>query len=339
MATGQLKRSPLGPLRGQTVRVRSREEILATLDETGSLHGQLFMPEMLQFCGQEIPVGARAHKTCDIIGLGGTSLKLTNTVHLDNVRCDGSAHGGCQAGCLLFWREEWLEWPEEPGVPIAPAPEPDAHAVAVTEDMLDAATMTVREPGTEAVYRCQATDITGATTKQRLRNVSQFADDVRSRNVSFWFMLRGLIIEVFNSYQRRARKKLPRWLQLAGGRDWPFYGGTGTGERTTRLHLQPGELVEVKSKEEIMATLDHENKNRGMWFDQEQLIYCGTRARVSRQVTRIVDERTGKMIKLGDCVVLDNVFCIGQYRLSCPRGATPYWREAWLKRVDEPAGS
>ena len=41
------------------------------------------------------------------------------------------------------------------------------------------------------------------------------------------------------------------------------------------------------------------------------------------------------MIKLGDCVVLDDVFCIGKYRLFCPRNATPYWREAWLKRVDE----
>ena len=269
MTTGQLKRSPLGPLRGQTVRVRSREEILATLDETGALNGQIFMPEMLQFCGQEIPVAARAHKTCDIIGLRGTELKLINTVHLEGARCDGSAHGGCQAGCLLFWREEWLEWPDEPGVPVAPAPEPgDA-----TEATLDRATMTSRQPGSEEVYRCQATDITGATVgRRRLRNVGQFVEDVRSRNVSVWFVLRGLIVELFNSYQRRSKAYLPAWLRFRGGAAWPFYQGNGTGERTSRLHLQPGELVEIKSREEIEATLDAENKNRGMWFDQEMLI-------------------------------------------------------------------
>jgi hypothetical protein len=332
MSTGQVKRSPLGPLRGQAVRVRSRDEILATLDETGALNGQIFMPEMLQYCGKEIPVAARAHKTCDIIGVRGTELKLTNTVHLEGTRCDGSAHGGCQAGCNLFWREEWLEWPEQPGVPVTSPPEPGN----ATEDTLDRATMTVRDSGIDAVYRCQATDITGATVgRRRLRHVSQFVEDVRSRNVSVWWVLRGLIIEVFNSYQRRSKAHLPGWLRIKGGATWPFYHGTGTGERTPRLHLQPGELVEVKSREEIEATLDEHNKNRGMWFDQEMVPYCGTQARVARQVTRIVDERTGKMIKLADCVVLEDVYCVGEYRLFCPRRATPYWREAWLKRVDE----
>jgi hypothetical protein len=329
------RQSPPRPLRGDVVRVRSREEILATLDDNAALRGHVFMPEMLQFCGKELPVAARAHKTCDIIGLTGTSRRLTDTVHLEDARCDGSAHGGCQAGCLLFWPEEWLEWPDEPGRPIAAA----AAGGAMTEDGLYAATMTVREPGAEPVYRCQATDITQASSHQRVRDVRQYVEDVHSRNVSLWFILRSLIVEVFNTYQRRSRRWLPRWLRLKDGKEFPFYSGTGTGERTPRLHLQPGELVEVKSKDEIMATLSPENKNRGMWFDQEQLVYCGTRATVGRQVTRIVDERTGKMIKLGDCVVLDDVVCLGKYRLACPRAVTPYWREAWLRRVPEDVGS
>jgi hypothetical protein len=323
------------PLRGDVVRVRSREEILATLDETGALRGQVFMPEMLQFCGRELPVAARAHKTCDIIGLTGTSRRLTDTVHLTGTRCDGGAHGGCQAGCLLFWPEEWLEWPDASGSPIVAAP----TGGSMTEDGLYAATMTVREPGTDAVYRCQATDITRASSHQRFRDLRQFAEDVRSGNVSLWFMLRGVVIEVFNTYQRRSRKWLPRWLRLKGGSEFPFYAGTGTGDRTPRLHLQPRERVEVKSKHEIMATLSGDNKNRGMWFDQEQLVYCGKRATVNRQVTKIVDERTGKMIKLADCVVLDDVVCVGKYRLSCPRAVTPYWRESWLRRLGGDTGS
>jgi hypothetical protein len=36
------------------------------------------------------------------------------------------------------------------------------------------------------------------------------------------------------------------------------------------------------------------------------------------------------------CIVLDGVVCSGclsSYRLFCPRSIYPYWREAWLKRV------
>lgn len=84
--------------RGDRVRVRSAEEILATLDADGSIDGMPFMPEMLQYAGQEVPVYASAHKTCDAINLTGTSRRLERMVHLDTLRCDGRAHGGCQAG-------------------------------------------------------------------------------------------------------------------------------------------------------------------------------------------------------------------------------------------------
>ena len=31
---------------------------------------------------------------------------------------------------------------------------------------------------------------------------------------------------------------------------------------------------------------------------------------------------------------LDGVVCRGDYHRSCPRAIYPYWREAWLKRVE-----
>ena len=31
-----------------------------------------------------------------------------------SVRCDGSAHDGCQAGCLLFWKLAWLKAADAP---------------------------------------------------------------------------------------------------------------------------------------------------------------------------------------------------------------------------------
>src|SRR5258708_29124462 len=90
---------------GDWVEVRSKEEILQTLDSKGQLDGMPFMPEMFQFCSQRFQVYKRAHKTCDP---DFRSRSIHDAVHLET-RCDGQAHGGCQAGCLLFWKEAWLK--------------------------------------------------------------------------------------------------------------------------------------------------------------------------------------------------------------------------------------
>src|SRR3984885_1774544 len=92
---------------GAFVEVLTKEEILKTLDDNGQLDGMPFMPEMFAFCGKRLKVFKRAHKTCDtVFPVRGRRVK--RAVHLET-RCDGLAHGGCQAGCLLFWKEAWLK--------------------------------------------------------------------------------------------------------------------------------------------------------------------------------------------------------------------------------------
>jgi hypothetical protein len=84
------------------------EEIQNTLDADGRLDELPFTPEMLPYCGRKMRVGKRVHKTCDLaIGIGAR--KMENTVHLENSRCDGSAHDGCETACLIFWKEAWLK--------------------------------------------------------------------------------------------------------------------------------------------------------------------------------------------------------------------------------------
>ena len=86
----------------------ARRRSSRTLDANGRLDELPFMPEMLRYCGARMMVGKRAHKTCDpAIGIGGR--KMANTVHLSNVRCNGADHDGCQAACLIFWKEAWLK--------------------------------------------------------------------------------------------------------------------------------------------------------------------------------------------------------------------------------------
>ncbi|MFF0271254.1 hypothetical protein [Kribbella sp. NPDC004536] len=333
MTTTQPVRSTPGTVRpGDVVRVRSKEEILATLDANGRIDGQPFMPEMLQFAGRELPVSAIAHKTCDTINRPSTGLRrLENTLHLTGARCDGSAHGGCQAGCLLFWREEWLETTD--GAPLLAKPAGPGPA-ATEQTLADDTVAGIADDGA-TLYRCAATEVMRASTPLPALEMGQYVDDVRSGNFKLLFVLRGLLVLFFNKFQALSRK-LPRRLRIADGLPYPFYKGTGPGPKAEPLGLQPGDLVEVKSKEEIMAALGPNSKNRGLIFDGEMLPFCGRRARVLKTVDKIIEEHTGRMIHLRDCVILDQVTCVGRYHRFCPRAIHTYWREAWLRKIDEP---
>src|SRR5260370_34771077 len=89
---------------GDLAEVRSADEIMSSLDADGKLDGLPFMPEMLAFCGRRLRVSKRADNTCAL----GQPRRIERTVHLEQLRCDGSSHRGCEAGCLLLWKEAWL---------------------------------------------------------------------------------------------------------------------------------------------------------------------------------------------------------------------------------------
>ena len=121
-----------------------------------------------------------------------------------------------------------------------------------------------------------------------------------------------------------------------------FVEEPGITRRPQNLNLQAGELVQVRSRDEIMDTLGQNMKNRGLHFDVEMVPFCATGTeRVLTRVERIVDEKTGLLIELPNpCLILDSVTCSGllsSSRMFCPRNIYPFWREVWLKRVDGPA--
>jgi hypothetical protein len=119
--------------------------------------------------------------------------------------------------------------------------------------------------------------------------------------------------------------------------EYPHFEGKLQGETPKeRLHLKPGELVYVKSKVEILKTLNSHCSNRGLSFGVEMLPYCGGKFKVLKRIEKIINEKTGKMMNLtNDCIVLENVTCRGIYHGFCPRNIYPYWREVWLRRVDD----
>ena len=117
----------------------------------------------------------------------------------------------------------------------------------------------------------------------------------------------------------------------------PFRGRGGSWP-TEPLDVHPGDLVQVRSVAEIAATLDENGLNRGLSFDREMVPYCGRTFRVKDRVQKIIDDKTGRMIRIPkDCIILDRVVCSGERsvgRWFCPREIYPYWREAWLRKVE-----
>jgi hypothetical protein len=109
--------------------------------------------------------------------------------------------------------------------------------------------------------------------------------------------------------------------------------GTHTGYVEV-LNLKPGELVEVKSEQEIAATLDANGRNRGLYFMGNMRTFCGKRYRVYKRLETILLESDGQLRKVKNTVLLENVYCGGTEHYGCDRSCFHYWREAWLKRVD-----
>jgi len=70
------------------------------------------------------------------------------------------------------------------------------------------------------------------------------------------------------------------------------------------------------------------------------LPYCGRTLRVKDTVERIIDDKTGRLLKLPkDCLILEGAVCSGDRTAGCwfcPREIYSFWREAWVERVEEP---
>ena len=99
------------------------------------------------------------------------------------------------------------------------------------------------------------------------------------------------------------------------------------------LALQPGELVEVKSIEEILSTLDRNRRHKGLLWMTGMRKYCGRQYRVYRRVQRITLESNGELRNMKNTVLLEGVMCDGREFGGCDRSCFHFWREAWLKRV------
>lgn len=299
---------PLRP--GDWVEVRSFAEISRTLDSEGKLDGLPFMPEMLQFCEQRFPVSKRAEKTC----FAHRQRRFGNAVHLADLRCDGSGHDGCQLSCLLYWREAWLK--RVPG-PFPDPPAAVAHANNAPQNLLTRTTT----PSGETRYICQATELGKLSTEIKMWNLTQYLREVRAGNLTLFQEIRQVSRWFFT------------WLE------WRFFKSTSKEQTTPAVSsptqtVSPGDLVQVRSKQEILRTLTNKGHHFGLAFSAEMLGLCGNQYRVVNNVTKMIDEETGQMRYMKrSCLTLDGAVCKGAFK-CCPRANLHFWREEWLEKIN-----
>lgn len=98
------------------------------------------------------------------------------------------------------------------------------------------------------------------------------------------------------------------------------------------LNFRAGEIVEVCSENEILATLDGNDTLEGLPFMPEMRKYCGRRFKVLKRVDKIIVEGSGKR-RMKNSVLLEGVTCDGEAHGGCRRTCLLFWKGAWLKRL------
>src|SRR4029077_9007249 len=198
------------------------------------LDGLPFMPQMFQYCGKRYRVYKGAHKTCDTV-FPVRGRKLADAVHLD-IRCDGKAYGGCQAGCLIFWKTAWLKRVGEGG----DKQKPDATRGCTEKNLWDGRIRDGQENTDAVAYACQATQLPYFTSELNPWDIRQYIEDYRSGNVGIWRLIKGFI---YSSYYRLSMAgiglgPMMRWFYdtfhpLWRGTPWPRKtGAIALGQRT-----------------------------------------------------------------------------------------------------------
>ena len=300
-------------VRGDIVEVLSPADIVATLDAEGCLDGLPFMPEMTTYCGKKYRVHRRADRTC-VEGLG--MRRLHRTVFLEELRCDGAGHDGCQRGCLMFWKEAWLKPVAAHNGTIGPTPVADPAAAAALN-----ARLPTRSGDT---YVCQSTALATTTSPlsfwSPLLLVREMIDGELAPGRFLAIVARTLV------NRGRIAISLAPVGALRGTRTRPPKGD---------LHLASGERVTIKPGDKIVDTLDPKGRNCGLSFEPDMAEFTGKTFEVDAPVTRIIQERSGRMTQLASTVTLKGIGCHGLCAKNCPRNNPVYWREIWLDRAED----
>lgn len=217
---------------------------------------------------------------------------------------------------MIFWKEAWLSRVDSVEADKSTKQDPAE---------LKALAARLRAPSTGGKYFCQSTNLTVATNP--LSMMGRLSTAVRDVSVGTYTLPRVLKLvfkPMIGKILLRFRHRIPPTNRTK----------TPKGQ----LGLAEGDWVEVKSVEEIAETLDIHGRNRGLVWSYDLKHYCGRRFRVARRLDRIIVEYNADMVNMTDTVLLEGAHCPCKYAVGgCPRSDLIYWREIWLRKIDQPA--
>jgi len=98
-----------------------------------------------------------------------------------------------------------------------------------------------------------------------------------------------------------------------------------------------GDLVQVKSKEDISENLDPMNNLDGCLFMDQMWEFCGNEFEIIKVVKNIFDERQCKMYKASAPIyILEGIICDGKvesFEQTCDHSCYLLWHEDWLVKA------
>ena len=316
---------------GDEVEVRSLAEIQGTLDGNSALEGLPFQPEMVAYCGRRFRVYRRIDKIHDY-GRSGLMRRIEHAVSLVGLRCDGAAHGSCQARCSLIWKDAWLR-PVSGSIDVRGRSQGDVGAPAALtveqsarrfSDSRPLESSSPAPPG-ERRFRCQFTELAAASVPMRAWDIRQDLRPLVAGNVTLFAFGVAILTRLFNQVQR-----------LRHGVTFPWVAkSAGSPVTAAATPVAPGARVKVRGVEEIAMTLDARGRNRGLWFDLDMPKFCGRTYDVAERVEKLIDSRTGRMLHMkSPCLTLGGVAASGEMLRFCSQHEQILWREVWLRPVE-----
>jgi hypothetical protein len=99
-----------------------------------------------------------------------------------------------------------------------------------------------------------------------------------------------------------------------------------------------GEVVKIKSADEIMKSLDPDTRALdGCLFTEQMQRYCGERYEILKVVSSIFNEHKQRTFKTKSALyILENLICDGNaddFPHKCDHACFLLWHEDWLERA------
>lgn len=134
-------------------------------------------------------------------------------------------------------------------------------------------------------------------------------------------------------FKRFVRRTMKRFSTRRAGNSAP-QAAAPKAQASAPAAFKAGDLVRVRTLEEIRAGLDSKGRLKGCRFMPEMEPYCGTVQRVFKPIERYLNEFDYTVRKARGLVLLENLYCQGVAGAGrCDRSCFYYWRVEWLEHL------